>query len=86
MKRFYNAVFIVFILLALMFSVQQGMFEHLTDSNWVAHFIAEQGSFALLVLLAVGALFTAAGGPRQVIAFVFGFALGGLSGVNGCCA
>ncbi|PIW60236.1 VTT domain-containing protein [Shewanella sp. CG12_big_fil_rev_8_21_14_0_65_47_15] len=80
MKRFYKAVFIVFILLVLMFAVQQGMFEHLTDSNWVARFIADRGVFALLVLLVVGAFFTAVGGPRQVIAFVFGFALGGLYG------
>ncbi|WP_297892696.1 TVP38/TMEM64 family protein [Shewanella sp.] len=80
MKRLYKTVFIVCILLVLMFAVQQGMFEHLTDSNWVAHFIADQGGFALLVLLLVGALFTAVGGPRQVIAFVFGFALGGIYG------
>lgn len=80
MKRFYKAVFIVLILLVLMFAAQQGMFEHLTDGNWVARFIADRGGLALLVLLVVGALFTAVGGPRQVIAFVFGFALGGFYG------
>ncbi|WP_088212772.1 TVP38/TMEM64 family protein [Shewanella sp. Shew256] len=80
MKRLYKAIFIVFILLVLMFAAQQGLFEHVTDSNWVAHFIADQGIYALAVLLMVGALFTAVGGPRQVIAFVFGFALGGIYG------
>lgn len=80
MKRFYKAIFIVCILLVLMLAAQQGLFEHVTDSNWVAHFIADKGRFAFLVLLAIGALFTAVGGPRQVIAFVFGFALGGIYG------
>ncbi|MCD8549841.1 MAG: hypothetical protein LRY74_05775, partial [Shewanella xiamenensis] len=80
MKRLYKAIFIVFILLVLMFAAQQGLFEHVTDSNWVAHFIKAEGNYALMALLAVGALFTAVGGPRQVIAFVFGFALGGIYG------
>lgn len=80
MQRVYKAVLIGCILLVLMFAAQQGLFEHVTDSNWVARFIADGGTFSLLVLLAVGALFTAVGGPRQVIAFVFGFALGGIYG------
>lgn len=80
MKRLYKAMFIVCILLVLMFASQQGLFEHVTNSNWVAHFIKAEGNYALMALLAVGALFTAVGGPRQVIAFVFGFALGGIYG------
>lgn len=80
MKRLYKAFFSVFILFILMICVQQGLFDHVTDSNWVEHFVAEQGGFALAMLLVVGAFFTAVGGPRQVIAFVFGFALGGIYG------
>jgi len=56
------------------------MFAHLADSNWVAHYVEEQGAAALLVLLFSGALFTAAGAPRQVLAFVFGFTFGGING------
>lgn len=63
-----------------MLAVQAGWFEHLTDSNWVANFIQRQGSGGLALLFAVGTLFTAVGGPRQIIAFVFGFALGGTVG------
>ncbi len=80
MKRLYKAIFIVFILLGLMFAAQQGLFEHVTDSNWVAHFVAENGAYGMVVMLVAGGLFTAVGGPRQVIAFVFGFALGGIYG------
>lgn len=80
MKRLMKALLVVSVLLILTLAAQQGLFEHLTDSNWVAKYIAKQGAWALFVLLMVGALFTAAGGPRQVIAFVFGFALGGIYG------
>lgn len=80
MKRILKTLFIISVLLILMIATQQGMFEHLTDSNWVAQFVAKQGALGLFILLGIGALFTAIGGPRQVIAFVFGFALGGLNG------
>ncbi|MCG9697969.1 VTT domain-containing protein [Shewanella sp. Isolate11] len=79
-KRFYKTLLIVCLLLLLTFATQQGLFEHVTDSNWVAQMIDENGVMALWGLLFVGALFTAVGGPRQMIAFVFGFALGGALG------
>ncbi|NMH66689.1 TVP38/TMEM64 family protein [Shewanella salipaludis] len=80
MKRLLKACVVVGILLLLTIAAQQGMFEHITDGNWVAGYVREQGLQALAVLFTAGALFTAVGGPRQVIAFVFGFALGGPSG------
>ncbi|QSX31732.1 VTT domain-containing protein [Shewanella cyperi] len=70
----------VLLLTLLMLAAQAGWFEHLTDSNWVANFVKARGAYALALLFAIGALFTAIGGPRQMIAFVFGFALGGWQG------
>ncbi|WP_335912239.1 MULTISPECIES: VTT domain-containing protein [Shewanella] len=80
MKRLLKTLLLLSVLLGLMLAVQAGWFEHLTDSNWVANFIQRQGSGGLALLFAVGTLFTAVGGPRQIIAFVFGFALGGTVG------
>ncbi|MCE9680424.1 VTT domain-containing protein [Shewanella sp. AS1] len=79
-KRVYKTLVIVSLLLLLTFATHQGLFEHVTDSNWVAQMVDEHGIMAVWGLLLVGALFTAVGGPRQVIAFVFGFALGGVVG------
>ena len=80
LKRLLKTLLLLSVLLGLMLAVQAGWFEHLTDSNWVANFIQRQGSGGLALLFAVGTLFTAVGGPRQIIAFVFGFALGGTVG------
>ncbi len=80
LKRLLKTLLLISVLLGLMLAVQAGWFEHLTDSNWVANFIHRQGPAGVALLFAVGALFTAVGGPRQIIAFVFGFALGGAVG------
>ncbi|MCE9789067.1 TVP38/TMEM64 family protein [Shewanella chilikensis] len=80
MKRLLKTLLLMSVLLGLMLAVQAGWFEHLTDSKWVANFIHRQGPTGLALLFAVGTLFTAVGGPRQIIAFAFGFALGGTVG------
>ncbi len=41
--------------IAIAFAVQQGFFEHIADSNWVAKFVKEQGKQAVVVLMAMGA-------------------------------
>jgi uncharacterized membrane protein YdjX (TVP38/TMEM64 family) len=93
MKRLLKVGIVIGILMLLTLAAHQGMFERITDSNWVATYVHQQGIEALVVLGAAGALFTSVGGPRQVLAFVFGFALGGiygalmatLSAFLGCC-
>ncbi|MGS0827092.1 TVP38/TMEM64 family protein [Shewanella sp. 0m-8] len=80
MKRLAKTLLVITILVLLMFAAQQGLFEHLTDSNWVGNYVEQNGNSALAVLFLMGAAFTSVGGPRQVIAFVLGFALGGVYG------
>jgi uncharacterized membrane protein YdjX (TVP38/TMEM64 family) len=80
LKRLAKAGVVVLILLLLTWAVKEGWFEHLTDSNWVARFVKSHGLYGWGLLLVAGGLFTAVGGPRQVIAFVFGFAIGGWQG------
>ncbi|ABL98325.1 TVP38/TMEM64 family protein [Shewanella amazonensis] len=80
LKRLGKLSLTLTVLVLLMLAAREGWFDHLTDSNWVARFVQEGGVQALVVLLLAGSLFTAVGGPRQAIAFVCGFAMGGLYG------
>ncbi|MCS5564132.1 TVP38/TMEM64 family protein [Marinobacter sp.] len=61
-------------------SVYQGWLDFISDKNQVAEYIQSQGIPGLLVTTLVAALFTGIGAPRQILAFVLGFALGGMSG------
>ena len=57
---------------------------HIADKNWIANYIANDGIRGLTILLVFGAVFTACGGPRQLIAFTFGFTFGGVLGTLLC--
>lgn len=70
----------VAVMLLLALAVQQKWLEHLSDSHWVAEYVRQSGPVALLWLSFSGVVFTAAGGPRQLLAFVFGYTLGAWSG------
>ncbi|HSC74606.1 MAG TPA: VTT domain-containing protein [Pseudomonadales bacterium] len=50
------------------------------NEDWIDRHIRHQGLSGILLFLAAGGLFTAAGLPRQVIAFLGGYAFGLLSG------
>ncbi|WP_299802938.1 TVP38/TMEM64 family protein [uncultured Shewanella sp.] len=80
MKRLGKIFAVVVVLSLLMFAAKQGAFATFTDSNWVANYVAENGTKGLIVLFSMGAAYTSVGGPRQFMALVFGFALGGVYG------
>lgn len=61
-------------------AVRLGWLGFLTDENQMAGYLHAQGVRGLLVVSAAGTLYTAAGGPRQLLAFVLGFALDSLYG------
>lgn len=48
----------------------------LVDEQRVNALVAQHGPLGLLALIGLGACYTAAGGPRQVLAFAVGYALG----------
>ncbi|MGI2258159.1 TVP38/TMEM64 family protein [Shewanella sp. GXUN23E] len=82
MNRWLKALVLAGLLLLLMWVVNAGWLENLSDSNWVARFLAQGGVQAWLSLFAAGAVFTALGGPRQMLAFVSGFSMGGAIGAT----
>ncbi|ABV89415.1 TVP38/TMEM64 family protein [Shewanella pealeana] len=80
MKRFAKILSIITVLSLVIYAFQQGAFATVADSNWIADYLAEQGDKGLVVLFLIGAAYTSVGGPRQFMAFAFGFALGGIKG------
>lgn len=80
MKRWLKLAGVPLLVALLIVAIEQGWLKHLTDRQWVADYL-HQGPWALVFLACIGALFTAVGGPRQVLAFVFGYALGGWIGM-----
>lgn len=61
-------------------AVKQGWLDFLTDENQVAAYLKSSGATGLLIVAAAGTLYTAVGGPRQLLAFVLGFALNSVYG------
>ncbi|MCK8045096.1 VTT domain-containing protein [Shewanella sp. 1CM18E] len=80
MQRFGKILLIITVVSLAIYVFKQGIFSSFTDTNWLADYLAEQGNKGLLVLFLVGAAYTSVGGPRQFMAFAFGFALGGIKG------
>lgn len=57
-----------------------GVDDMLRNTQWFNEHVLGSGPKAVLIFLAVGAVFTAAGLPRQLIGFLGGFAFGTLGG------
>lgn len=71
---------LLFIAILVAVAIQQGLFQRLSDSHWVTQYLEQQGSKAIYELILMGVLFSCIGGPRQILAFAFGYALGGVNG------
>ncbi|MEJ2767018.1 VTT domain-containing protein [Photobacterium sp. MCCC 1A19761] len=78
----------VLVLIALMIGIyaesNSDLWQHISDQNWIAAYITDNGMSGTLILVLFGALFTGCGGPRQLIAFTFGFAFGWFTGFLLC--
>lgn len=57
-----------------------GLDDMLRNTQWFNDHVLGTGPMSVLIFLAVGAVFTAVGLPRQVIGFLGGFAFGALGG------
>ncbi len=61
-------------------TIHNGWLDFISNQSEVANYLQGHGSAGLVVITLAGALFTGLGAPRQLLAFVLGFALGGLNG------
>ncbi|MCG7200558.1 VTT domain-containing protein [Marinobacter pelagius] len=80
MHRNVRGLAIAVLALAGYLATQQGWLDFLADQNRVATYLHGHGGTGFLAVTLAGALFTGLGAPRQLLAFVLGFALGGLNG------
>ncbi|ELI1838250.1 VTT domain-containing protein [Vibrio fluvialis] len=60
------------------------LWQNIADENWVRSYLISHGISGTMALLLFGAVFTGCGGPRQLIAFTFGFAFGSVWGTVLC--
>lgn len=61
-------------------AMHNGWFGFLTDQARVADYLNSHGFEGLLIITLAGAFYTGLGAPRQLLALVFGFAMGGFQG------
>lgn len=61
-------------------AIHQGWLGLLTDKDMVASYVHGHGVPGLAVITLAGAVFTGVGAPRQILAFVLGYALDGFNG------
>lgn len=73
---------LILLALFLYFASDHPLWQHLSDRVWIAQYVEDQGSRAILLLLLTGILFTACGGPRQLIALLFGCLFGATLGIS----
>ena len=57
-----------------------GLGDMLADTRWFNDHVLGRGPLSVVIFLAVGAVFTGVGLPRQLIGFLGGFAFGVVSG------
>ncbi|QSX35361.1 VTT domain-containing protein [Shewanella avicenniae] len=79
-KQFGKSLFTVLIFVLLALLVETGWFEHLTDKHWVAELINQDGISGDAMVFGCAVLFMAVGGPRQLVALVYGYTLGSALG------
>lgn len=61
-------------------AIHYGWLDFLANENRIAIYLENHGITGFLLVTLAGAVFTGIGAPRQLLAFVLGFALGGIGG------
>jgi len=80
MKKLLRLLGLGCVVVMFFWAAEQDFFQHFSDSQWVARYVANNGYYAVAELMLMGVLLSCVGFPRQVLAFVFGYAFGGLQG------
>ncbi len=79
-RRLLKGLLLILLLVAVGWLLQSGAFGLLPDKPWVDDVIRDQGARGGLLFVGTAALFASAGLPRQVVAFLGGYAFGLVDG------
>ncbi len=74
-----KSLFLV-LLLFVYYQISNDLWVYFSDEHRLLSYIEQGGITAIFVMLLFSIAFTAMGGPRQIIAAVFGFVFGGING------
>lgn len=81
MAAWSRRLFVGSLLLLIWVALQQHWLDFLADGHQLASFLHRHNAAGLWLVLGAGSLFTAMGGPRQLLAFALGYALDASQGV-----
>ncbi len=89
-----RGIFLILSLIGLGLLLESAGLEHVFERGWIDNHVRGHGGQGYVLFLAMGALLTAVGLPRQIVAFFGGYAfgvaygllLGALSALGGCVA
>lgn len=76
-----RGIFLILSLALISFFLKQSGLEHLFERAWIDANVRGNGAYGYAVFLAAGALITAVGLPRQMVAFFGGYAFGAALGL-----
>lgn len=79
--KFFKIILLLLLIGVIYSQSNSELWQHIADKDWIASYVSHNGVRGELILLTFGILFTACGGPRQLIAFTFGFTFGSVNGV-----
>jgi len=81
-KSFLKAAILVLTLLALAFAVEQLGLGSLLEEDWIDQNVRGHGAQGMMLFIAVGGVCAAIGLPRQLVAFMGGYAFGLFEGTG----
>ncbi|MFM2480286.1 TVP38/TMEM64 family protein [Celerinatantimonas sp. YJH-8] len=87
-KRGLKSLILVALLGLIFVEMDSPLWHHIADRHWIADYLSQEGWLARGSLLIFGIVFTGIGGPRQLLAALFGFLFGAVGGIAAslCCS
>lgn len=80
-KRITKITLLLLILIGVIYEIDNPLWQHIADHRWMATYIHQGGWLATVGVLIFGAVFTGMGGPRQLMAAMFGYVFGAFLGI-----
>ena len=76
LKLFIRSLILIILLVALGFLLKTSEFGEIIDKNWIDNYVGSNGLKGQFIFIVVAALLVTVGFPRQIIAFLAGYAFG----------
>ncbi|UJF20257.1 VTT domain-containing protein (plasmid) [Vibrio sp. SS-MA-C1-2] len=81
MNKWLKSIMIFLIIIGLYFLSKNAFLQHLLNNQWLYHYVSSHGTTGHIILFLFAMLLVGVGGPKQIIAFSYGFIYGLREGV-----